>query len=69
MINMRISYEGYRETLTRLSSMYRESYKAGHKTKNHWRELKVQLRAEYPEHGERYTRETLGFPLKKEVAA
>jgi len=49
--------------------MYRESYKAGHKTKNHWRELKAQLRAEYPEHGERYTRETLGFPLKKEVAA
>jgi hypothetical protein len=65
MGNMRISYEGYRETLARLSSMHRESYKAGHKTANHWRELKVQLRSEYPEHSERYTRETLGFPLKR----
>tara|TARA_R110000751_G_scaffold251238_1_gene350675 strand:- start:41 stop:238 length:198 start_codon:yes stop_codon:yes gene_type:complete len=64
---MSISYEGYRETLARLSSMHRESYRAGHKTAKHWLKLKVQLRAEYPEHSDRYAREALGYP-KKEVA-
>ena len=63
---MHISYEGYRETLARLSSMHRESYRAGHKTAKHWLKLKAQLRAEYPEYGDRYTREALGYP-KKEV--
>jgi len=63
---MSISYEGYRETLARLSRMHRESYRAGHKTAKHWLKLKAQLRAEYPEYGDRYTREALGYP-KKEV--
>tara|TARA_R110001592_G_scaffold287564_1_gene556407 strand:- start:336 stop:482 length:147 start_codon:yes stop_codon:yes gene_type:complete len=47
--------------------MHRESYRAGHKTAKHWLKLKVQLRAEYPEHSDRYAREALGYP-KKEVA-
>ena len=59
-----ISYEGYRETLSKLSRMYRESYRAGHKTANHWRELMRQLRADCPQHSERYTREALGYPKK-----
>ena len=63
-----ISYEGYREELSKLSRLYRESYRAGHKTANHWRELKRQLRADCPQHSERYTREALGYQ-KREVSA
>ena len=63
-----ISYEGYRETLSKLSRMYRESYRAGHKTANHWRELMRQVRADYPQHGDRFAREALGYQ-KREVSA
>ena len=66
---MKLSYEGYRETLSKLSRMYRNSYRHdGHKAARPWREMMRQVRADYPEHGDRYTREALGFPPKKEVA-
>ena len=66
---MKLSYEGYRETLSKLSRMYRNSYRHdGHKAAQPWREMMRQVRADYPEHGDRYTREALGFPPKKEVA-
>jgi len=65
---MKVSYEGYRETLSKLSRMYRSAYRQdGHKSAQPWRKMLRQVRAEYPEHSDRYTREALGYP-KKEVA-
>ena len=65
---MKLSYSGYRETLSKLSRMYRDAYRqAGHNAARPWREMMQQVRADYPEHGDRYTREALGFPLRVEV--
>ena len=62
---MRLSYEGYRETPSKLSRMYRNSYKHnGHKAAQHWRDMMRQVRADYPEHSDRYTREALGYPKR-----
>jgi len=63
---MELSYAGYRETLSKLSRMYRNAYRQdGHKAAQPWREMKRQVRADYPEYGDRYTREALGFPPKR----
>ena len=67
---MELSYAEYRERLSKLSRMYRNSYRQdGHKAAQPWRDMMRQVRVDYPEYGDRYTREALGFPPKKEAAS
>ena len=62
---MLLSYEGYKETLAKLSRMYRDAYRNfGHKSAQPWRARMRQLRAEHPQHSDRYTKEALGYTGK-----
>lgn len=68
-MSIKISYKDYRETLAQLNKVYCEAYRGDLKPlAAHLRGLKAQIREDYPEHSDRYTREALGY-LSKEVAA
>jgi hypothetical protein len=59
-----LSYAGYREALKKLSRMHRDSYRQGYINNNHWRNLMREVKKNHPEHGDRFTREALGFSTK-----
>lgn len=67
-MTIEISYKDYRVTLSQLNEVYCEAYRGDLKPlAAHLRGLKAQIREQYPEHSDRYTREALGY-LSKEVA-